>query len=151
MNNNDELDASIPVLTEIIAQEQDFADAALISAPSEPPPPEDPGASETAELAEVPAEMAPSTALSDKQWQALEHKISERVLRQLQTRIDFVLEHRIRDGLADALQLAVDGIAADIKRGLHQTLEDVIARAVAQEIARLQTNGIKPDADPAED
>ena len=151
MNDNDELDATIPVLTEIIAQEQDFADAAFQSAPPEPPPPEDPGASETAELTEVAAEVAPSTALSDKQWQALEHKISERVLRQLQTRIDFVLEHRIRDGLANALQLAVDGIAADIKRGLHQTLEDVIARAVAQEIAMLQTNGIKPDADPAED
>ncbi|MDP3844630.1 MAG: hypothetical protein Q8Q81_19030 [Oxalobacteraceae bacterium] len=151
MNDNDELDATIPVLTEIIAQEQDFADAAFQSAPPEPPPPEDPGASETAELTEVAAEVAPSTALSESQWQALEHKISERVLRQLQTRIDFVLEHRIRDGLANALQLAVDGIAADIKRGLHQTLEDVIARAVAQEIAMLQTNGIKPDAHPAED
>ena len=58
MNDNAELDATIPVLTEIIAQEQDFAGAAA-----------DPSA---AEAAEVP----PSTALSDSQWQALEHKIS---------------------------------------------------------------------------
>jgi hypothetical protein len=144
MNDNDELDATIPVLTEIIAQEQDFAGAAFTPAP---PSAADQNATEAAGLAELP----PSTAFSDSQWQTLEHKISECVLRQLQTRIDFVLEHRIRDGLADALQLAVQGIAADIKRGLHQTLEDVIARAVAQEIARLQTNGNKPVADSAED
>lgn len=143
--NNDALDATIPVLTEIIAQEQDFAGAASTLAP---PSPANPSATEAADLAEEPPS---TTALSDSQWQALEHKISERVLRQLQTRIDFVLEHRIRDGLADALQLAVEGIAADIKRGLHQTLEDVIARAVAQEIAKLQTNSNKPAADPAED
>lgn len=138
MNDNDALDASIPVLTEIIAQEQDFAAAALPSAP-------DPSA---AEAAAAPG-MAPAAALSDGQWQALERKISERVLRQLQTRIDFVLEHRIRDGLADALQLAVEGVAADIKRGLHQTLEDVIGRALAQEIAKLQSS--QPAADSDED
>lgn len=138
MNDNDALDASIPVLTEIIAQEQDFAAAALPSAP-------DPSA---AEAAAAPG-MAPAAALSDGQWQALERKISERVLRQLQTRIDFVLEHRIRDGLADALQLAVEGVAADIKRGLHQTLEDVIGRALAQEIAKLQSS--QPGAGSDED
>lgn len=143
MNDNDELDATIPVLTEIIAHEQDFAGAASTPAP---PSAAHPSAAEAADLAEA----EPSTAFNANQWQALEHKISERILRQLQTRIEFVLEHRIRDGLADALQLAVEGIAADIGRGLHQTLEDVIARAVAQEIAMLQSNGNKPDADPAE-
>jgi len=144
MNDNDALDASIPVLTEIIAQEQDFAAAALPSAPN-------PGAAEAAAPARMApaADPAPSAMLSDHQWQALERKISERVLRQLQTRIDFVLEHRIRDGLADALQLAVEGIAADIKRGLHQTLEDVIGRALAQEIAKLQSS--QPAAGSDED
>lgn len=128
--NNDALDASIPVLTEIIAQEQDFAGAA------ETPSPISPSATEAAD----PADLPPSTSLSDSQWEALEHQISERVLRQLQTRIDFVLEHRVRDSLAETLQLAVEGMAAEIKRGLQQTLEDVIARAVAEEIARLKTN-----------
>jgi hypothetical protein len=40
--------------------------------------------------------------------------------------------------LADVLQVAVEGLATDIKRGLHQSLEQVITQAVAQEIARLQ-------------
>lgn len=125
--NNDALDATIPVLTEIIAQGQDFA--GRVSPPSAVSP------------AEPAAADAPyPAALSDRQWEALQHEISERTLHQLQTRIDFVLEHRIRDSLADALQLAAEGIAAEIRRGLHQTLEDVIARAVAQEIARLRAN-----------
>ncbi|MEO6353358.1 MAG: hypothetical protein ABI575_04220 [Oxalobacteraceae bacterium] len=143
MNDNDALDASIPILTEIIEQEQDFAGEALIPEPSAPL---------TASRTEAadPVEVQAVTALSDNQWQALELQISERVLRQLQTRIDFVLEHRLRDGLADTLQLALEGITADIKRGLHQTLEDVIARAVAQEIAKLQTNQNKLAEDPAE-
>lgn len=144
MNDNDALDASIPTLTEIIEQEQDFAGEALTPEPSAPL---------TASRTEAadPVEVQAVTALSDNQWQALELQISERVLRQLQTRIDFVLEHRLRDGLADALQLALEGITADIKRSLHQTLEDVIARAVAQEIAKLQTNQNKLAEDPAED
>lgn len=143
MNDNDALDATIPILTEIIEQEQDLAGAAL--AP-EPLSPMEPDRTEAAD----PAGVQAAATLSDSQWQALEHQISERVLRQLQTRIDFVLEHRVRDGLADALQLALEGIAENIKRGLHQTLEEVIARAVAQEIAKLQTNTNKPAEDPAE-
>lgn len=142
--NNDALDATIPVLTEIIAREPGFAGAASTPAP---PSPVSPNGTEAAD----PADALPAAAFSDSQWQALEQRISERILRQLQTRIDFVLEHRIRDGLADALQLAVEGIAADIRRGLHQTLEDVIARAVSQEIARLQTSPDKPAKNPAED
>ncbi|MEO8408226.1 MAG: hypothetical protein ABI476_07340 [Oxalobacteraceae bacterium] len=156
MNNHtfdDAFDATIPVLTEIIAPGQDFAGAASARTPL--PPPIGPDVDETPDAHAVadpiaPADCvdAPSIAGSDGQWQALEHKISERVLRQLQNRIDFVLEHRVKDGVADALQLAVEGIAAEIRRGLHHTLEDVIARAVAQEIAHLQTARNKPAAEP---
>ncbi|WP_025917252.1 hypothetical protein [Herminiimonas sp. CN] len=139
--NNDALDATIPVLTEIIAQEQGFAGPASISTS---PSPVSPSESRAAD----PSDALSAAAVSDSQWQTLEQQISERILRQLQTRIDFVLEHRIRDGLAEALQLAVEGMTTDIRRGLHQTLEDVIARAVSQEIARLQTIPNKPAHDP---
>ncbi|NMM25688.1 MAG: hypothetical protein HHJ12_00030 [Glaciimonas sp.] len=151
MTNNDALDASIPVLTEIIEPERDFIDAAAPSPSSpEPMPPAalSPDADKAAE-APSPVDVLPPTTISDSQWEALEHKISERVLSQLQARIDFVLEHRVRDSLADALQLAVEGMAAEIKRGLHHTLEDVIARAVAQEITHLKTNKNTPAEPPA--
>lgn len=81
-------------------------------------------------------------AASAEEWEQMEINISERITRQVLSRIDFVLEQRVRDSLADVLQLAVEGLALDIKRGLHQTLEDVISRAVAQEMARLQTSKI---------
>ena len=75
---------------------------------------------------------------SARDWERMEADISERISRQVLERVDFVLEQRVRDSLADVLQVAVEGLAREIKRGLHQTIEEVIARAVAQEISRLQ-------------
>ena len=69
----------------------------------------------------------------------IENEVMENVLHQLLGRIDFVLEQRVRDSLADVLQTTVGSLATEIRQGLQQTLEDVIARAVAQEITRLQT------------
>ena len=61
------------------------------------------------------------------------------MLRQLLTRVDFVLEHRVRDGLADVLQTAVDGLAKDIRLGLSKSLEEIIHRTVSQEISKIQS------------
>ena len=88
----------------------------------------------------APSISLPSHTVSAEEWEQLEAEITERISRQVLSRIDFVLEQRVRDSLADVLQTAVEGLAQEIKRGLHSTLEDVIARAVAQEIARLQTS-----------
>lgn len=82
---------------------------------------------------------SPQALLSPQDWEQLEADITGRISRQVLSRIDFVLEQRVRDSLSDVLQTAVEGLAQEIQRGLHQTLEDVIARAVSQEIARLQT------------
>ena len=68
----------------------------------------------------------------------IEREVAERVLQQLMSRIDFVLEQRIRDSLADVLQTAVDGLACQLRFGLKETLEDVVARAISQEIKKLQ-------------
>ena len=58
------------------------------------------------------------------------------MLRQVLSRIDFVLEHRVRDSLADVLQTAVESLAVEIRSGLHKTMQEVISRAVSQEIAK---------------
>ena len=119
MNNT--LDANIPVLTEIIAP----APAPATATPR-------PLAKGEAQEAQMAAQW------SDKEWEQLEHRLTERVLKQLQGRVEFVLEQRVRDSLADVLQLALVGLTSEIKRGLQQTMEEVIARAVQQEITRLQ-------------
>ena len=78
--------------------------------------------------------------LSAQELEQLEKTVCETVLRQLLTRVDFVLEHRVRDGLADVLQTAVDGLARDIRQGLTRSLEEVIQRTVSQEISKLQSS-----------
>lgn len=127
------LDAGIPVLTEII----DPAHAA-----SPPASGVEPVAANRLRHDEsaAPHETRNINGWVDGEWSRLERQISERVLHQILGRIDFVLEQRVRDSLADVLQTAVEGLATDIRQGLQQTLEEVIARAVSQEISRLHTN-----------
>jgi hypothetical protein len=78
--------------------------------------------------------------LSEEEWHRMERRVRERILGQLLSRTDAVLEERIRNSLAGVLQDAVDGLTATLRENLHKTLEDVVSRAVAQEITRLQAS-----------
>ena len=125
-------DAGIPVLTEVIdpLEEESIPEIPVVaSAP----------VSKVEEFSVEALEAEMLAHWSDEEWNRLERKIRERILRQILARIDSVLEQQVRDHLADVLQTAVDGLASDIKNGLHQSLEQVVARAVSQEITRLQT------------
>ena len=113
-------EANIPVLTEII------------SAPA--PSAQD----DAAQSAQTHAANA-HPSLTEEQWQLLEQQIRENVLKQVLTRIDFVLEHRVRDSLADVLQTAVAAMANDVRAGLKNSLEEVITRAVTQEISKTRS------------
>lgn len=126
------LDTSIPILTEVIpppSAEEPVAIPALSEEEPAAPLPEPTAA----------ATVAPEPAGAEMNWDLLEREISLRVLGQLQGRIDFVLEHRVRDSLADVLQTAVESLAAEIRRGLQNTLEEVVTRAVAQEVTHLRS------------
>jgi hypothetical protein len=125
-------DAGIPLLTEIIGD----ASQAPVAAPA---------ADSKAASAMLPPKMATPTgasglAVDDAQWSKLEHDIRERVLIQVLQRIDFMLEHRIRDSLADALQTSIDSLTTDIRNGLQNTIKDVVTHAVTQEISKLQSS-----------
>ena len=88
---------------------------------------------------DLPTQMAPGR-LDASALGRIEREVAERVLQQLMGRVDFVLEQRIRDSLADVLQTAVDGLACQLRFGLKETLEDVVARAITQEIKKLQSS-----------
>lgn len=122
-------DAGIPVLTEVIAD-----------APAATVPPTAGKAPLTPPKSAVPAIADIAPAGDEEKWERLERDIKERVLLQIQERIDFVLEQRVRDSLADVLQTAVEGLATEIRNGLQHTIQDVVARAVAQEISRLHSS-----------
>lgn len=111
-------DPNIPVLTEV------FQEAPVHPAPA------DLGAG---------LEARAIDAWTEPEWTLMERRVSERVLSQLQNRVDFVLEQRLRDSLEEVLQQAVSSLTAEIRTGLQQTIEQIVVRAVAQEIAHLQT------------
>lgn len=129
--NNSTLDAGIPVLTEIIASPESgiYDNIATPSSKAAAKPPKEEPAS---------GKMPATENLTPAQLRHVENEVTERVLHQLLERIDFVLEQRVRDSLADVLQTTVESLATEIRQGLQHTLEDVIARAVSQEITQLQ-------------
>lgn len=75
---------------------------------------------------------------TEPEWNLLERRLSERILQQLQGRVDFVLEQRLRDSMEEVLQHALTGLTSEIRQGLQQTIEKIVVRAVAQELAHLQ-------------
>lgn len=140
MNHDPAFDASIPVLTEVVAEPNapgaPVAQPAPIVEAEAPPPP-------------VPVVAAPQDApealerravdhWSGEQWSVMERRVTERILQQLQGRIDFVLEQRLRDGIADAVDKAMTNFSADIRNSLGEMLSDVVTRAVSQEIAHIR-------------
>ena len=114
-------DAGIPVLTEIIPT------------PAAAPKLAIPVQREAAPAVPVPA----APAWDEHEWNRMEREIRERVLYQILERVDFMLEQRVRDSLADALQIAVERLASDIKTGLQHAIKDTVTQVVSQEIANL--------------
>jgi len=116
MSQNPSFDSSIPVLTEVVLEPvapagQAEAEAAIAVAEelSEAEP----------EAAAPAAPEAAVQALPEPDWDALEARIAERVVAQLQPQIDAV----VRNALASA--------ADQIHIGLRQAIEQVVAQQVA--------------------
>jgi hypothetical protein len=117
------VDPGIPVLTEVYDPQAAARPAAKPEAPT--PPQRKPS--------------APDPRPAEDEWERLERQVTLRILHQILGRVDFVLEQRIRDELEVVLRQAVGNLAGEIRQGLQQSLEEVIARAVSQEIDRLQS------------
>jgi hypothetical protein len=125
MNQNPAFDHSIPVLTEVFSDKPAAPSRAEVAAVSE--------------QANADLETRAIDGWSEPQWNLLERRLSERILQQLQGRVDFVLEQRLRDSMEEVLKAAIAGLTADIRTGLQDTIEKIVVRAVAQEISHLQT------------
>lgn len=134
---NEQIDSGIPVLTDIISPDEIIGDSS--NAPVAPVAPVT-AAPIAKHKEEIEAEDPPQTAsgLSAEEWHLLEQTVKEGVLKQVLSRVDFVLEHRVSDSLAEVLQVAVDKLADDIRAGLRQSLEEVVTRAVTQELSKIK-------------
>ena len=110
----------LPTLTEVVLEgDGPLQPSAVPVAPSAPAVP-------TA----LPAAAAP---LID------EARIVDAVMAGLQTRIDLMVEYRLREALAPVLARATEAIVHEARQELAHTLRDVVARAVSQEVARRRT------------
>jgi len=127
MSQNPVFDSSIPVLTEVVLEPQPAgqaeAEAAIAVAEelAESTPHASPAAAPDAFPAAAP-EAVPAAALQalpEPDWDALERRIAERVVAQLQPQIDAV----VRNALASA--------GDQIHIGLRQAIEQVVAQQVA--------------------
>lgn len=132
MSQAQSFDASIPVLTEVLKAEP-LGDELL---PGEAAS----GRSTLSKRAEMAAQLEADAIdnWSDAEWAMMEHRLSERIMHQLQSRVDFVLEQRIKDSMAEVLSHALHGLTNEIRIGLHDTIEKIVARAVSQELTHLQ-------------
>ena len=125
-------DASIPVLTQVIGAPAAVEASSQFGAVAPQPQPVSPQGT-------PPAVSVPnSPSRTEEEWRALELRLNERVLRQILRRADFVIEHRLKEGLSEIVEKATQDMVREIKDGLQATLEDVVMRAVAQEMARVQ-------------
>lgn len=130
MTNNAAFDASIPVLTEVFRDHpiEEEVKPAAAEAPT-------PAAVDT----DAGLEARAIGEWTGPEWEQLERRLSERILHQLQGRVDFVLEQRLRDSMREALDVAMAGLTDEIRRSLQQSIESIVVRAVTQELAHLQT------------
>jgi hypothetical protein len=134
MSNNLSFDQSIPVLTEV------FSDQPLnqpLAKPLDQPLVQP--ALPVQDDANASLEARAVDSWTEPEWNLLERRLSERILQQLQGRVDFVLEQRLRDSMEEVLQNTITGLTREIRLGLQDTIEKIVVRAVAQELAHLQT------------
>jgi len=63
---------------------------------------------------------------------------AQRVLGDVQKQIDSMLDFRLREALAPILARHSDALVRDLREELSRTMRDVVARSVAQEVAKLR-------------
>jgi hypothetical protein len=111
---------TVPTLTEVV----DWPDPAHAPAGNSPQP------SGGFDESVVMGSAAPvASVLSEEQ-------LSQRVLADLQQQIDLMIEVRLREVLTPLLQRTADSLVRDARGELASTLREIVARAVAQEMAR---------------
>jgi hypothetical protein len=156
---NEQIDESIPVLTEVISA-PNGSPVSSKTKTTEAHFPLSAPATTTANVATKPISAAIAAAkqvlaqpvlfeteIEEEKVTAIsaeEQTVRENVLRQVLSRVDFVLEHRVSDSLADVLQTAVDRLADEIRAGLRHSIEEVVTRAVTQELSKIKGSNRAP-------
>lgn len=143
--------AHVPTLTEVIdVQGQVPAASPAVASPVvaapvsavRPPVPLDalPVLGEVVSAApqQQPLPQATTPAQQDAPPAVSEAQLAHRVLSDVQRQVDSMLEFRLKEAMAPLLARHTEAIARDLRDELNRTLKDVVARSVAQELAKLR-------------
>ncbi len=90
----------------------------------------------------VPPPLGIAPLLNDQERETLQQRIRLSVLQDLQNHIDDVVRQRLDETLNALVTHALADMTVELKRGLRETMADVVGRAVAQEISRLEAQSI---------
>jgi hypothetical protein len=131
-------DLGIPLLTEVIAPPEPEIEQLSVPVDNFVPSaaPAIPVTAQTAQQDPAAEPAPPIDGWLDEEWTRLEQKIRDRVLTQLQERVDTMIDQRIREGVADVLQNGLTRLIDELRLSLEQTLDEVVTDAVSREIER---------------
>jgi hypothetical protein len=142
MNQTQNFDASIPVLTEVLWDVAEDAAAApandggaarfeTVAAEAAPPAPQPRHDSDPAQHQPPPAGANRELA---RQWEALEQRLAARILHQVQSSVDTVVAQCV----AEVLEGALHKLGGELRGSLRYTVEKAVSQAVVEERGRLQ-------------
>lgn len=122
--NGQPFDQGIPLLTEVLSGPEALHETT--AEPQEAAP---------ARIAEPAPFLGPAALQPD--WDAIEARLTRRILHQVQGKIDHLLEERLAHLLQTALQNALIGMRGALREDLQQSLEQIVAHAVSHELGHL--------------
>jgi hypothetical protein len=82
--------------------------------------------------------VAPAVEMAGEVTEVTEAQLAHRVLGVVQKQIDGMLDFRLREAMTPILQRHTDALVRELRDELKQTMQDVINRAVAQEMAKVR-------------
>ena len=149
MKANSQPPQSVPVLTEVVVMPKKATPEAVHD--DYPPFAPDPAYAETAPapLGEWPANPPPVAPLAPVSRPAVnagfsapplidEAMLTQRVLADLDKQLDLMFEHRLRETLSPVLARMTDTLVREMRNQVAASLREMVARAVALELDRLQ-------------
>lgn len=132
--------AQVPTLTEVIdVQSPSQPPVAQPAVPATRPPVPLDALPVLGEIVSQPPEQPTTTQPPPSvQPTVSEAQLAHRVLSDVQRQVDSMLEYRLKEAMAPLLARHTEAIARDLRDELNRTLKDVVARSVAQELAKLR-------------
>jgi hypothetical protein len=115
--------AHVPTLTEVVQLD-------VPASPAAPQPASSPERLEPEPDWSQTVVLPPGAALPD------EAQLTQNILADLQRQIDLMLEYRLREAIGPALARTADALIREVRADLAASMRELVARAVAQELAR---------------